>query len=127
MLQSTSTLITLIFVTISFFFSQISGLCWSSEYRELISSHGYAENHLAIWDPESFQTPLIKLEGHEGRILYMTQSPDGQVVATAAADETLRFWNCFTSTSLKKSERTRTICVEENKTGKFEEMLLFAR
>ena len=33
--------------------------------------------------------------GHEERILHAAMSPDGQTVATASADETLRFWKCF--------------------------------
>jgi cell division cycle protein 20 (cofactor of APC complex) len=36
-----------------------------------------------------------ELNGHTSRVLYMAQSPDGCTVATAAADETLRFWNAF--------------------------------
>jgi cell division cycle protein 20 (cofactor of APC complex) len=44
------------------------------------------------------------MSGHEGRILHLASSPDGQKVATAGADETLRFWKCFESD--KKAMRT---------------------
>jgi cell division cycle protein 20 (cofactor of APC complex) len=33
-----------------------------------------------------------ELTGHTGRVLHMTQSPDGTTICSAAADETLRFW-----------------------------------
>lgn len=36
-----------------------------------------------------------ELTGHTARILQMAMSPDGSTVMSAAADETLRLWNCF--------------------------------
>lgn len=36
-----------------------------------------------------------ELTGHTSRVLHMAQSPDGLTVASAAPDETLRFWNVF--------------------------------
>ena len=35
------------------------------------------------------------LDGHKNRVLYMSISPDGQTIASAAGDETLKFWNVF--------------------------------
>ena len=35
---------------------------------------------------------VAELRGHTSRVLHMAQSPDGTTIATAAADETLRFW-----------------------------------
>ena len=34
----------------------------------------------------------------------MAQSPDGQTVVSAAADETLRFWNIFAQPSAKSKK-----------------------
>eukprot|EP00957_Ditylum_brightwellii_P120483 9192675-Ditylum_brightwellii.AAC.1 len=36
-----------------------------------------------------------EFEGHTARVLHMACSPDGGTVVSAAADETLRFWNIF--------------------------------
>lgn len=36
---------------------------------------------------------LGDLKGHTSRVLSMCMSPDGTTVLSAAADETLRFWN----------------------------------
>ena len=38
---------------------------------------------------------IKELEGHTARVLHMASSPDGCSVVTAAADETLRFWDVF--------------------------------
>ncbi|XP_021818270.1 cell division cycle 20.2, cofactor of APC complex-like [Prunus avium] len=39
--------------------------------------------------------PMAELTGHTSRVLFMTQTPGGCTVATAAADETVRTWNVF--------------------------------
>lgn len=36
-----------------------------------------------------------ELDGHTARVLHMAVSPDGTSVVSAAADETLRFWDVF--------------------------------
>jgi cell division cycle protein 20 (cofactor of APC complex) len=36
-----------------------------------------------------------ELDGHTARVLHMAVSPDGSQVVSAAADETLRFWDIF--------------------------------
>ncbi|XP_078439214.1 cell division cycle 20.2, cofactor of APC complex-like [Wolffia australiana] len=38
---------------------------------------------------------MAELTGHTSRVLFLAQSPDGYTVASAAGDETLRFWNVF--------------------------------
>lgn len=38
---------------------------------------------------------LATLTGHQFRVLYLAQSPDGETVVTGAGDETLRFWKLF--------------------------------
>lgn len=83
--------------------SQVSGLVWSSEHKELLSCHGNPSNSLRLWKWQGSggDTPLQQLaemSGHEGRILHVASSADGQSVATAGADETLRFWKCFEKT-----------------------------
>jgi cell division cycle 20, cofactor of APC complex len=46
---------------------------------------------------------IKELEGHTSRVLHMAISPDGGTVVSAAADETLRFWDVFVPPGKSKS------------------------
>ncbi len=74
--------------------SQVTSLRWSTSYKELVSSSGFPDNSLSIW---SYPTLVknIEIPAHESRVLHSALSPDGQVLATAAADESLKFWKVF--------------------------------
>ena len=48
-------------------------------------------------------TKVKELTGHTERVLNMDMSPDGASVVSAAADETLRFWNVFGTPFCRKS------------------------
>ncbi|KAI1774610.1 WD domain-containing protein [Hypoxylon cercidicola] len=74
--------------------SQVTSLRWSTSYREIISSSGFPDNSLSIW---SYPTLVrnIEIPAHESRVLHSCLSPDGQMLATAAADESLKFWKVF--------------------------------
>ncbi|CAI9767773.1 unnamed protein product [Fraxinus pennsylvanica] len=74
--------------------SQVCALLWNKNERELLSSHGFTQNQLTLWKYPSM-VKTAELTGHTSRVLFMVQSPDGCTVASAAGDETLRFWNVF--------------------------------
>lgn len=82
--------------------SQVCALQWSPKENEILSSHGYAENQLCLWKYPTL-AKVKELKGHTARVLHMATSPDGSMVVSGAADETLRFWNVFSSDSKKKS------------------------
>lgn len=75
--------------------SQISSVMWSKTYRELISAHGYPTNSLCIWKYPSLAQIKEIPSAHDSRILHMAMSPDGQRIATVAADENLKIWKTF--------------------------------
>ncbi|KAI9330120.1 WD40-repeat-containing domain protein [Pilaira anomala] len=74
--------------------AQVTSLNWSKHYREITSTHGAPHNHISVWAYPSLHK-VIDIKAHESRILHSALSPDGQVLATAAADDNLKFWRIF--------------------------------
>lgn len=83
--------------------SQVCSLQWNPFEKEILSSHGYARNQLCLWKYPSM-AKVKELEGHTSRVLHMACSPDGGTVVSAAADETLRFWEVFAPPSKSKHQ-----------------------
>ncbi|RLN50684.1 hypothetical protein BBJ28_00003082 [Nothophytophthora sp. Chile5] len=76
--------------------SQVCALIWSNTTKELLSAHGHCSraNQLSLWQYPSM-TCIRELTGHTERVLHLAMAPDGSTVASAGADETLRFWRVF--------------------------------
>jgi cell division cycle protein 20 (cofactor of APC complex) len=83
--------------------SQVCALLWSPHHKELVSSHGFSQNQLVLWKYPTM-TKLKEFTGHTARVLHLDQSPDGSSVVSAAADETLRFWDIFGRPSRSKNQ-----------------------
>lgn len=73
--------------------AQVCSLQWSRHYKEIVSSHGWT-NNICVWKYPSM-VKSAELTGHTARVLHMAQSPDGTTIASAAGDETLRFWKIW--------------------------------
>ena len=71
--------------------SQVCSLIWNEKEKEIISSHGFNKNQIIIWNYEKSKK-ICELKGHMNRVLYMTKSPDENVICSGSGDETLRFW-----------------------------------
>mmetsp|Transcript_110289 Transcript_110289/g.329784 ORF Transcript_110289/g.329784 Transcript_110289/m.329784 type:complete len:431 (-) Transcript_110289:266-1558(-) len=83
--------------------SQVTGVVWGFEERELLTAHGYSRNQLSLWRYPSLAR-AGELEGHSGRLLGLAQSPDGSLVCSSSADETLRFWRVFSPRAGEKRQ-----------------------
>ena len=84
--------------------SQVCALQWNPHEKEILSSHGFAQNQLSLWKYPSM-AKIKDLDGHTARVLHMATSPDGCSVVSAAADETLRFWDIFAPPTGKSSSK----------------------
>ena len=83
--------------------SQVCNLFWNQEYNEILSTHGFSQNHLAIWKAPEI-THLASYHTHKERVLYLAVSPDGTKVATAAPGDMFYIWNLFPKKSIPLSE-----------------------
>ncbi|KAJ0080644.1 hypothetical protein Patl1_11312 [Pistacia atlantica] len=88
--------------------SEVCELIWSKHEHEVLSSHGSKSNHMTLWK-YPFMLKLTELRAHSSRVLYMSQSPDGYSVASAAPHDSVSIWkNLFgTPGSHKVSPRKR--------------------
>jgi cell division cycle protein 20 (cofactor of APC complex) len=91
--------------------SQVCALQWNPHEKEILSSHGFARNQLSLWKYPSM-AKIKELEGHTARVLHMACSPNGGTVVSAAADETLRFWDVFAPASKTKELRKRPLVAD---------------
>jgi cell division cycle 20-like protein 1 (cofactor of APC complex) len=61
--------------------SQVCNLSWSKNCNEIVSTHGYSLNEIAIWKYPTMQK-VATLTGHTYRVLYLAMSPDGSTIVT---------------------------------------------
>jgi len=94
--------------------SQVCSLLWSRHANELVSVHGYSQNHVAVWRYPQM-TQIGTMVGHSSRVLYLTGSPCGKNIVTGAGDETLRFWEAFE----KPETRSHAVCALEPRLTSF--------
>ncbi|GMR36723.1 hypothetical protein PMAYCL1PPCAC_06918, partial [Pristionchus mayeri] len=93
--------------------SQVTDVIFNSDYKEVMTSHGNPNYEIKIWKYPSF-SEVATLGGHTARILSLAQSPCGQFVMSAAADESLRIWQCFKidkSTAKLAQRKTLSGCI----------------
>ncbi|CAL9065327.1 unnamed protein product [Musa banksii] len=69
--------------------SEVCALLWDKNKSELLTSHGSPNNQLTLWNYPSM-TRVAEVSDHSSRVLSLAGSPLGGVVASAAADETVR-------------------------------------
>ncbi|KAJ5066104.1 fizzy-related protein [Anaeramoeba ignava] len=74
--------------------SQICNLYWSKNTNEIVSTHGFSQNQIMVWEYPDFNK-IACFIGHSSRVLYLSVSPDGEDIVTGAGDEKIKFWKLF--------------------------------
>ena len=91
--------------------SQVCSLAFCGHSNQFVSTHGYPGNEIIVWNANK-KEKIVKLNGHSNRVLHLAVEPDGENIATASGDETLKFWTVFPQLSNKIEEKTRKDTVE---------------
>lgn len=92
--------------------------------EELISTHGYPDCEIKLWQVNKYLGTHVKYwftkvrewVSHTAPILNQVLSPDGQHLATIGADESLRIWRFFDKIEESSSQQPR----RSNSRKKFE-------
>ena len=105
--------------------SQVCNLAFSQYNDELISTHGFSNNEINIWNLKNFEKTK-SLKGHLSRVLYLSMSPCGNYVVSGAGDETLRFWDLNYSKEETKSQilKNKSKDKKSYKISKFEPKII---
>lgn len=88
--------------------SQVCNVLWSAKTREIVSSHGFSNYQIAIWQYPSMQQ-VVSLTGHQSRVLSLSLSHDGEMLASGAGDETVRLWNIYQGDKTKDGDSRLSI------------------
>lgn len=83
--------------------SQICNLAFGNHNNELVTSHGYNDNKLNIWELKENWQEIHQIESFktdQSRILYMAVAPNNRSIVTGAGD-TVRIWDVFSEEKKK--------------------------
>ena len=91
--------------------SQICNIYWSKQTNELVTSHGFSQNNITVWNYPTL-SPIANLCGHSKRVIYLTASPDGGQIVTGAGDESLRFWSLFSEREKQPEDHLQEVSLD---------------
>jgi len=77
--------------------SQVCNILFSKNSNEFVTTHGHPKNQVVVWKyPDLSKICVLdSTQSHSQRILYLSDSPNGEDIVTGSSDETLKFWNVF--------------------------------
>ena len=73
--------------------SQICNIVWNERYDTLLTTHGFSQNTIALWTNDLECETCFKI--HKNRVLYVSISPNGEQLLTAAPKDCAYIWGIF--------------------------------
>ncbi|EJF59643.1 hypothetical protein DICSQDRAFT_128148 [Dichomitus squalens LYAD-421 SS1] len=84
--------------------AQISSIQWGAHKKEFLTTHGYPTNAIMVHSYPGMEKVAEIKDAHDSRVLFSAVSPNGELVATAAGDENLKFWKIWDAPKVRKKE-----------------------
>lgn len=84
--------------------SQICNLFFSPNEKEIVSTEGYSDFKLNIWDSEKLML-INSIDSHTDRILFSAMSPQAELLCTLTEKDPLQIWKLFSNNEEKISLR----------------------
>lgn len=74
--------------------SQICNLFWNGEKNEIITTEGFHDRTITLWDASELKI-VGSISGHKDRVLYCAMSPNMVSAVTLTEKDGLQFWNFY--------------------------------
>ncbi|KAH9910882.1 WD40 repeat-like protein [Epithele typhae] len=84
--------------------AQISSIQWCGHKKEFLTTHGYPTNSVMVHSYPSMDKLADIRDAHDSRVLFSALSPNGELLATSAGDECLKFWKIWDAPKAKKKD-----------------------
>ena len=88
--------------------AQICNLFWNKDYNEIVSTHGFSDFNISLWQGKDLKHITTYHANHD-RVLYAALSADKSKIVTASPLDPLMFWLMFPRSEQKSAVSTKEI------------------
>ncbi len=86
--------------------SQICNMIFSKDRNQFVTTQGDNRNEIYLWNQDTMNI-IHGFQAHQNKVIYLTQSPDGESIATGSGDQSIKFWKIFLKNEEKKFEKKK--------------------